>query len=82
MLESQKVFIAKHFGAPGCDAIARRQALSSSYRDLAQTLAVRRFRVRALKHIAHAFLLQPQDPRNWRNAAAILADLLHIRAYR
>jgi glycosyltransferase involved in cell wall biosynthesis len=82
MLEAQRIFIAKHFGASGCDAQARRLALSSSHRELAQTLAVRGHRTQALNSIAKAILLHPRDARNWRNGVAILADLLLVRRYR
>ena len=79
MLEAQRIFFKKHAGSPGCDPWAGRIALSSSYRELSETLIVRGQQAEALKSLAKAFCLHPLGRRNWRNAAALLARWFHIR---
>jgi glycosyltransferase involved in cell wall biosynthesis len=72
MLQAQRQFIAKHYGAPGCGRLARRIALSQCYRQRAEALSIRNLRRAALGSVLHALMLFPLDIRSLRTAIYLL----------
>ena len=72
MLQAQLRFIEKHYGSPGCGTLARRIALSQSYRHHAEALDIRGEHGNALKSASRSLGFYPLDLTNFRSAAAIL----------
>ncbi len=72
MLQAQLQFIQKHYGSPGCGRMARRIALSESYRHHAEALDLRGEHWNALKSTSLSLGFYPLDLTNLRSAAAIL----------
>jgi glycosyltransferase involved in cell wall biosynthesis len=72
MLEAQLQFIEKHYGAPGCGAIARRVALSKIYRQRAEALLIRKDHWAALKSSLRAVSIYPFSVSNARTAGSLL----------
>jgi glycosyltransferase involved in cell wall biosynthesis len=72
MFTAQRTFAEKHRGTPGCDERAYREAVSSIYRQRAETLGNRRQTWDALRSAAHALALNTASRTNWKTAAAVI----------
>jgi glycosyltransferase involved in cell wall biosynthesis len=72
MFNAQLRFLAKHYGSPGCDRKARRIAMSSLYRQRAESLGACRQQFAALSSILHALMFHPAGRQNLRTAASLL----------
>jgi glycosyltransferase involved in cell wall biosynthesis len=72
MLKSQLQFIDKHYGTPGCGAIARRNALARIYKQRAEALGMQGQPAAALRSSLRALALYPLDAGNLRTAASLL----------
>jgi len=77
MASAQIRFIEKHYGSAGCEASSRRVALSSVYRQVAETMSARGYFWSAVKNILHALIMRPAGAKNWRTAGSILKGVLH-----
>lgn len=72
MLNAQVQFIEKHYGLPGCGAMARRIALSRIYKQQAEGLAFRQQPWAALMNSLRAVALYPLEVNNFRTAGALV----------
>jgi glycosyltransferase involved in cell wall biosynthesis len=72
MLKSQLQFVAKHYGAPGCGAFARRKALGRIYKQRAEAFGLRRQWRPALTSALRAVAFYPLDIGNLRTAVSLL----------
>ena len=75
MFTSQMKFAEKHRGSPGCDEHAYRAAVSSIYRQRAESFSLRGHTGNALRSIAHALWLGPLIARNWKTAIYVLRHM-------
>jgi glycosyltransferase involved in cell wall biosynthesis len=82
MLKSQLQFIEKHYGAPGCGALARRNGLGRIYKQRAEALGKLGQRTAALRSALRAVVLYPLDLSNLRTAASLLLRWLGAGANR
>ncbi len=71
MFQSQLRFVEKHKGTPGLTARDYRHALSSIYRQRAETEGQRGQFPAAARHVAEAIRLRPGDRENWMTAGSI-----------
>ena len=79
MLASQKQFVNKHYGQPGCGWLARRSALGSIYGQQAEEYANRLQLLVAVRHACHAVVLTPFKVGILRMALSIWLRLLGLR---
>jgi glycosyltransferase involved in cell wall biosynthesis len=79
MLQTQRFFIEKHYGEPGCGWKARQVALSRMYRQQAEGFADRKEFGASLRNALHALLLAPWQMANLRSTASIALRSLRSR---
>jgi cellulose synthase/poly-beta-1,6-N-acetylglucosamine synthase-like glycosyltransferase len=79
MLRAQLQFIQKHYGAPGCGAVARRIALSQCYKQHAEALQKRGQQLAAIRSSVQSLSYYPFDSNNVRSAASLLLKAAGIR---
>jgi len=72
MLQAQKQFIEKNYGAEGCGWLARRIALGRVYKQRADSLSAQQHPWKAAKCSLRALMLNPFDLGNVRAAGSLL----------
>jgi glycosyltransferase involved in cell wall biosynthesis len=77
MLQAQRQFIEKHYGAPGCGWLARRIALGRCYKQHAEALAHRRQLRAALFNSMRAVALYPLSVGNFRTSGSLFIRWFH-----
>ncbi len=79
MLRSQRQFLQKHYGKPGCGWVARQVALGRAYKQQAESYAERGHYGPSVRHALHAVALAPFDLNNARTALSIGLRTLGVR---
>lgn len=74
MVQAQRRFIDKHYGAEGCGFRARRVALARTYKQKADNLKVRGQAGAALRSALYAVALYPLSTDNFRTAGSLLLN--------
>lgn len=81
MLQSQRRFIEKHYGSPGCGRIQRRMAIARVFKQRAEVFAERNRRWRAVGSALRAFWMWPLGRDNVRTAASLLLKSIRPRRF-
>ncbi len=82
MFDAQMRFVEKHRGSASCDETARRIAVSSIYRQRAETLGAQGRTIQALRDAVHALLLNPLHTRHYRTLISLLWNGLRRKGIR
>ncbi|WP_263415114.1 glycosyltransferase family 2 protein [Terriglobus aquaticus] len=79
MLQTQRFFVDKHYGEPGCGWRPRQEALARIYRQQAEGFADRKEFGTGLRNALHALTLAPWQTANLRTTASITLRSLRKR---